>query len=144
MSSDPEKETKPPLNSASSSTLPVISDRETLHDKDAKETRKNSDHTETSVTVKSEGDGEDKSGKKEEGEGKDGTGDKEDKEEANPKAELEKPGLLVTPGLVSVIEVCKKKVETIAKECRASNTKYRSVVCPHTLSLGRSTEHCPL
>lgn len=103
------KQKKPPLNSASSSTLPVASDGEKSNEQSSKATaptEKIVDDTRTSVTVKSEGEAE-------------------EKEKDQLKADSGKPGLLVTPELLKVIEDCRSRVETIAKECRATNTKYR-------------------
>ncbi|KAJ2930752.1 hypothetical protein H1R20_g6335, partial [Candolleomyces eurysporus] len=37
------------------------------------------------------------------------------------------PGLLVTSNLKEVINECRSQVETIAKECRANNTKFRDL-----------------
>lgn len=38
-------------------------------------------------------------------------------------------GLFVTKELATAIEHCRKKVETIAKECRARNVRFRCVLC---------------
>lgn len=87
---------------------------EKLKERDSNATAENiADDSKTSVTVKSETEGEESS--------------QGNLEKGKAKAPPETPGLLVTAELLKVIEDCRSKVEAIVKECRATNTKFRSV-----------------
>ncbi|CEL61272.1 hypothetical protein RSOLAG1IB_09894 [Rhizoctonia solani AG-1 IB] len=64
----------------------------------------------------------------------------------------EKAGLLVTADLDAAIQRCKSKVETIAKECRARNRRFRDVEfdlvddrdrCLHSLATDEDDQHNP-
>ncbi|CAE6446482.1 unnamed protein product [Rhizoctonia solani] len=64
----------------------------------------------------------------------------------------EQAGLLVTADLDAAIQRCKSKVETIAKECRARNRRFRDVEfdlvddrdrCLHSLDTEEDNQHSP-
>ncbi|KAJ3521718.1 hypothetical protein NMY22_g12197 [Coprinellus aureogranulatus] len=107
--STPETQPKLPLNSFNSVSMLVSCNGEKPSGKVAQCAR---EKTGTSVTAHREHE----AGKvvSERAEGKPGLG-------------LETPGLLVTAELLKVMSDCRRRVEAIAIECRASNTKYRDL-----------------
>lgn len=125
---DPETSLKPVLKSASSSTLPVLEEdshsppagsdgtvRSSEDKKDAERAAKERLHHDVESVTRVE----------------DAKTARNYSAEKSPPAPVEVvkqgPGLLVTNDFLKVVAECREKVQTIAKECRANNTKYRFV-----------------